>query len=313
MKYIQVDIEVNAEELEPVVGLLLVKGIEDTVVEDPADLDRLLNKEEDYEWDYISDEVLAKKDSKPKVTFYLEDGEENRSFAEEVTAAVRAAFPEAEVKTAFDDDSEWKDRWKEYFKPAKVGKRIVVKPTWEEYQAGDGELIIQIDPGMAFGTGTHETTSLCLKLMEDYLKPGDRVLDVGCGSGILSVGAALLGAGRTLAVDIDPEAVKVSLENVELNKCSSTVEVRQGDLVKGIDFKANVIVANLMADLVMMLSEHAAKHMASGGIYISSGILVEKEEQVAAAIRKCGFEIKEIREDGMWCAIAATLPQEKNE
>lgn len=313
MQYIQVDIEVKAEELEPVVGVLLINGIEDTVVEDPADLERLLNKEEDYEWDYISDDVLAKKDGKPKVTFYLEDTEGNRKSAEDIISSVKEAFPEAEIKMFADDDSLWKDKWKEYFKPAKVGKRIVVKPTWEEYQAKDGELVVEIDPGMAFGTGTHETTSLCLKLMEDYLMPGEKVLDVGCGSGILSVGAAVLGAGQTLAVDIDPEAVRVSLENVELNGCGSTVKVQQGDLVEGIDFKANVVVANLMADLVMMLSEHVTKHMLPGGIYISSGILVEKEEQVAAAIRKCGFEIKEIREDGMWCAIAATLPEVENE
>lgn len=305
MKYIQVDIEVKAEELEQVTAVLLMEGITDTVVEDPADLERLLNKEVDYEWDYIAPEVLERKDSAPKVTFYLEDTPEERQRAQKAAGAVAAAFPEAVIRVNLDDDSEWKDKWKEFFKPARVAERIVVKPTWETYDAKPDDLVIAIDPGMAFGTGTHETTSLCLKLMEKYVKPGDKVLDVGCGSGILSIGASLLEAGETLAIDIDPEAVKVSNENIVLNNCHERVIVRQGNLVEGIDFKADVVAANLMADLVMLLSEHVAKHLNDGGVYISSGILVEKQELVAETIKKCGFDILEIKEDGMWCAIAA--------
>ena len=183
----------------------------------------------------------------------------------------------------------------------------MVKPTWEEYAPEEKDLVIESDPGMAFGTGTHETTSMCIKLMEKYVKPGDMVLDVGCGSGILSVAASLLGAGNTLAVDIDPEAVKVASENVVLNGCSDRVAVMEGNLVEGIDFKAHVVAANLMADLVMMLSSHVALHLLPGGIYISSGILTEKEKIVSDAIVKCGFRIIEVIHDGMWCAIAATL------
>ena len=183
----------------------------------------------------------------------------------------------------------------------------MVKPTWEEYAPEEKDLVIEIDPGMAFGTGTHETTSMCIKLMEKYVKPGDMVLDVGCGSGILSVAASLLGAGNTLAVDIDPEAVKVASENVVLNGCSDRVAVMEGNLVEGIDFKAHVVAANLMADLVMMLSNHVASHLLPGGIYISSGILTEKEKIVSEAIVECGFRIIEVIHDGMWCAIAATL------
>ncbi|MCI7147140.1 MAG: 50S ribosomal protein L11 methyltransferase [Firmicutes bacterium] len=307
MKYLQIDIEIRKKEIEPVLGLLLVNGITDTIIEDPADLDRLLNKEVEYEWDYISPEVLARKDSCPKITFYLEDTRDNRKKAEDIAEAVVGAFPEACIKTSLDDDEEWKGKWKEFFKPARVGERIVVKPTWEEYAPEEKDLVIEIDPGMAFGTGTHETTSMCIKLMEKYVKPGDMVLDVGCGSGILSVAASLLGAGNTLAVDIDPEAVKVASENVVLNGCSDRVAVMEGNLVEGIDFKAHVVAANLMADLVMMLSNHVASHLLPGGIYISSGILTEKEKIVSEAIVKCGFRIIEVIHDGMWCAIAATL------
>ena len=249
MKYLQIDIEIRKKEIEPVLGLLLVNGITDTVIEDPADLDRLLNKEVEYEWDYISPEVLARKDSCPKITFYLEDTRDNRKKAEDIAEAVVGAFPEACIKTSLDDDEEWKGKWKEFFKPARVGERIVVKPTWEEYAPEEKDLVIEIDPGMAFGTGTHETTSMCIKLMEKYVKPGDMVLDVGCGSGILSVAASLLGAGNTLAVDIDPEAVKVASENVVLNGCSDRVAVMEGNLVEVIDLKAHLESKNHMADL----------------------------------------------------------------
>ncbi len=308
MNYIQVDIEIEAEEIEPVTGLLLTLGITDTVVEDPKDLERLLNKEVEYEWDYIAPEVLERKDKKPKITFYLEDGAENEKIAYETAGKIKAFFPLSSVNVTVQNDDQWKDKWKEFFKPTKVAENIWVKPTWETYTPKEGELVIEIDPGMAFGTGTHETTSLCIKLMEKYLKPEDKLLDVGCGSGILAIGGALLGAKEILGVDIDPEAVKVSGENIILNKCQDKVNIKQGNLVDGIDFEADVIVANLMADLVIVLSEHVAKHLKPGGIYISSGILTEKEALVSAAIESCGFEIIEIREDDMWCAIAAKLP-----
>ena len=170
-------------------------------------------------------------------------------------------------------------------------------------------MVIEIDPGMAFGTGTHETTSLCVKMLEKYQKKSDKVLDVGCGSGILSIAAALLGADDVLGVDIDPVAVEVASENIALNKAEHLARAQYGDLTKGIDYKADIVVANLMADLVMMLSEDAAKHMEKGGLFISSGILVEKKEQVASHLRGKGFEIVEIREDGGWCCIVAKVRQ----
>ena len=308
MIYLQIDIETNKEDIEPLTGFLLTRGITDTVIEDPDDLENLLNKKEEYEWDYVSPEVMDLKDKTPKVTFYLGDGEEEN--AEELVKAIKEKFPQVSVRVTAEDDSQWKDKWKEFFKPARITDCLVVKPTWETYQAALGEKVIEIDPGMAFGTGTHETTSLCLKMIEKYMNTGDKVLDVGCGSGILSIGAALLGASEVLAVDIDPEAVKVSGENVALNNCQEKVSVQYGNLVDGIDFKANIVAANLMADLVMTLSSHVARHMTADGTYISSGILIEKEEQVAKVISDCGFVIKEIMEDGMWCAIAAGFPEQ---
>ena len=201
------------------------------------------------------------------------------------------------------DDTDWKDNWKAYFKPARITERITVKPTWETYERqADNELIIEIDPGMAFGTGTHETTSCCLRLLEKYIKPGDAVLDVGAGSGILSIAAHLLGAGEVLGVDIDPEAVRVGRENVDRNGLADAIDIVQGDLTKGVDFCADLAVANLMADLVKLLSKDVSKHIKPGGIYISSGILAELADEVAAAIQARDFEILF---DGEWGAIAA--------
>ena len=165
--------------------------------------------------------------------------------------------------------------------------------------------MLQIDPGTTFGTGTHETTSLCMKLLEKYL--AERVIDVGCGSGILSVAAALLGCRYVLGTEIDPEAVAIARENVELNGVAPQVRVLEADLLAGIPYKADVIVANLMHDLVMRLAPDAFRHLDAGGIFISSGILLEKRDQVAAAVKEAGFEILEILEDGEWCAIAAKI------
>ena len=321
MKYIQADIHVNRTGIEPVVTALLEIGITDTVIEDPADIADLLEKKNDYDWDYIDESVLELETEEPKVTVFVEESDEGRTKLEEIKAAVAELKRQQEagefgegadlgkltVTTSVEDDSCWKDNWKEYFKPAKVGKTIVVKPTWEEYEAKDGEKIIEIDPGMAFGTGTHETTSLCIRLMEDYVKPDMKILDVGCGSGILSIAGALLGASEVLGVEIDPVAVEIAQENIELNHIGDVARAQYGDLTKGIDFKADVIVANLMADLVMMLSADVAKHLLPGGIYISSGILTEKEVPVADTMRSLGFKIMEVKEDGMWCAIVAKL------
>ena len=320
MKYIQADIHVNREGIEPVLTALMNVDIMDTVVEDPADIADLLDKDQDWEWDYVDDSVIEMQNAEPKVTVYMEDDEEGRRKLAALQGAVEELKKEAAagaygknvdlgpltVDVYVEDDSEWKDNWKEFFKPKKVGKRIVVKPTWYDYEKEEGDLVIEIDPGMAFGTGTHETTSLCLRLMEDYMQDGDKVLDVGCGSGILAIAGALLGSPEVLGVEIDPVAVEIAQENLKLNGVTGVARAQYGDLTKGIDFKAEIVVANLMADLVMMLSADVAKHILPGGKYISSGILVEKRDQVAAVIRDCGFDIVEIREDGMWCAIVAT-------
>ena len=322
MKYIEFKVRASRQGIEQVTAMFMSKGIDSVSITDPADMEDILNKKNEYDWDYVDDQLKEDLEREPSISAYFEDTPENREKIQELKIAVMMLkskeleglygwdvdFGRLYAEAVTVDDEDWKDKWKENFKPSKITKRIVVKPTWEEYIAGDGEIVLQIDPGMAFGTGTHETTSLCLRLMEKYLSDfpeNKKVLDIGCGSGILSIDAALLGAGEVMAVEIDKDAVSVAAENVKLNGVLNNVSVVQGDLTKGIDFKADIIVANLMADLVMVLAESAANHMEDGGIFISSGILTEKKETVSEAIRNAGFEILEIEEDGEWCAIVA--------
>ena len=303
MQYIEVKIFTSQENIDPLTCILMDMGIAGFAIEDARDFRDLMNKKNTYDWDYIDESLMELENVRTSVTFYLEESEESRRILRQLQGKYGSEMVWKAV-----DDSDWKDNWKEYFKPAKITGRIVVKPTWEEYEPQEDELVIEIDPGMAFGTGTHPTTSLCVKLLEKYIEGSkDTVLDVGCGSGILSVAAALLGARDVLAVDIDPVAAEVSRENVRLNGLSDKITVKEGDLTKGLDMQADIVVANLMADLVMMLSKDVAAHLKGKSIYISSGILIEKRKQVEAAIEKCGFKVLEVLEEGEWCAIAAQL------
>ena len=322
MKYIEFKVHASRQGIEQVTAMYLRMGIDQVSIDDPADMEDILNKKNEYGWDYVDNDLKKGLDREPTISIYFEDTEENREKIQQLKLQVMMLkskeleglfgwdvdFGRLYAEDIIVDDADWKDKWKEYFKPVRITDRLVVKPTWEEYEPNDGEKVIQIDPGMAFGTGTHETTSLCLKLMEKYLgdEPQDKdVLDVGCGSGILSIAAALLGCRSVTGVEIDEDAVRVAEENVELNGIGDRVEILQGDLTEGIESKADIIVANLMADLVMTLSKSAKEHLKDGGIFISSGILLEKKGIVSDAVKKAGFEIIEIAEDGEWCAIAA--------
>ncbi len=318
MKYIELKVHASHQGIEAVNGLFINYGIDRVAIDDPAVLDDIMNKEHEYDWDYVDDDLKNGRDREPAISAFFEDTEENRKLISELKVKLMmlkadeqysvfgrgADFGRLYAETIPVQDG-WQDAWKENFKPTQVADRIVVKPTWEEYDAKVDQLVLEIDPGMAFGTGTHETTGLCMKMLEKYLKPEMKLVDIGCGSGILAIGAALLGCGDVTGVEIDPDAVKVAQENVRLNKVEDAVRVREGDLAKGLELKADIVVANLMHNLVMELAKDVRKHLSREGIFISSGILLEKKEQVVGAIRDAKFEILEIPEEGEWCAIVA--------
>ncbi|MCR4723885.1 MAG: 50S ribosomal protein L11 methyltransferase [Clostridia bacterium] len=297
MKYKEIKIYPKNEELAGLVERLSAVGRTDLVINDPGELEGFMRARDEHVWDYVDPELIEDLQGNPYVCFYLQEGEDD--------PAAMAIAKEFDFTLTHVDDEDWLHKWEEYFMPTKISERFVVRPVWRKYEAKAGEEVITIDPGLAFGTGTHATTFLTLRLMEKYVRPGDSVLDVGSGSGILSIGAGFLGAGDVLAIDLFEEAVDSTKRNAALNGFEHLIRARQGDLTKGVAYEADVICANLMADLVKMLSPDAAKHVKQGGFYLSSGILDEKEEEVSEAIRAAGFTVLEsIHADG-WCAVAA--------
>lgn len=214
------------------------------------------------------------------------------------------------------DEDEWANEWKQYFKPVRVSERLTIKPTWEDYEPqSKDEKIIELDPGMAFGTGTHPTTTLCLRALEKQVKGGEEIIDVGTGSGILAVGAALLGAKHILAVDLDPVAVKIAEENSELNKLTDQITVKESDLLSvfrdgqkasvGVTLPVDMVVANILAEVILLLIDDVHQVLKSGGIFISSGIYKNKEEVVEQALVKSGLEIMEVLHEDDWAAFVA--------
>ncbi|MBQ0018015.1 MAG: 50S ribosomal protein L11 methyltransferase [Clostridiales bacterium] len=336
MKYIELKIHVKKDAMDIVTAALEQAGFNSLMIDDPEDVLDIMSNREKYRYDYIDAELTDAKSLQrdPLITLYFtddEDGAEELARAESIVSEY-GIHKLLSYETNISDDQDWLYKWQEYFKPTKVSERIVVKPTWEDYETKDNELVIEIDPGMAFGTGTHETTSMCIKALEQVLGEADeevklrmtegsgaeeelrtmdgsgaKVLDVGCGSGILAIAAALLGAEEALGIEIDTDAVEIAKSNVELNGQSEKIRVQYGDLTQGVDYKADIVVANLMADLVIALTPDVPSHMKEGGVYISSGILVEKEAIVSAAIEQAGFTIARVLYDGEWCAIIAKL------
>ncbi len=209
---------------------------------------------------------------------------------------------EMDIKDVADED--WSENWKKNYKPFRVGSRLVVKPTWESYEPKPGDLMIELDPGMAFGTGTHETTNMCMRMVEKHYKDGMRVMDVGTGSGILAIAAARLGAKDVLAIDIDPDAVKTALENVKLNKVEDAVRVAQGDLVKSEAMPCELAVANIVADAICMLSAPLTRHLVQDGLFICSGIIRERENDVLEAAKAAGYTLIDRMAEGEWVALA---------
>lgn len=321
MNYTEVKIYTTNEGFDPLTGLLLEAGVAGFVMEDPTELDELLDKKHPYQWDFIHDRLMDLKNVEPCVTFYVDDSAVGVQQLADIKVRL-AMLKDMELAGEFGitkflgslhvtekqvSDEEWKDNWKAYFKPSRITEQLVVKPTWEAYTRGSkDEKVIEIDPGMAFGTGTHATTRLCIQLLDKYMDHDkDVVLDVGCGSGILSIAAAALGASEVIGVDIDPEAVKVSSENVALNGYEDKIRIMYGDLMQGLDETADIILANLIADLVIRLAKEAATCLRGKKIYISSGILSVHKNHVSEELEKAGYEILETREEDEWCAIAA--------
>jgi len=315
MEYLEVKIFTTTFGIDAVTDVLADLGIDAFIVEDAHDFEEFLNEKKSFDWDYVDENLMELLEIETCIIVYLDSKPEGFATFEKIRQEMaRLKNDDAEgvlgrllVEQIAVSDDTWKENWKEFFKPLRISDRIVIKPTWEPYQKEKSDdIVINIDPGMAFGTGTHETTAMCIRLLEKHIEPDvDDVLDIGCGSGILAIAASLLGARTCIGIDIDPVAVKVSYENIVLNGLADKISVFEGDLAKDIEFKADIVVANLVAELVITLASDIAKHLKGKKAFISSGILIEKQEAVAEALRENGFEILEILNEGDWAAICA--------
>ena len=230
--------------------------------------------------------------------------EEYIAFIRERLTALSLKF---DIELKGHNEQDWENSWKQYYTPIPLGK-ITIVPAWQkdEYKLSEGEIPVYMDPGMAFGTGTHETTRLVIRLLEKYMKEGGAVLDVGTGSGILSICAAKLGAGKVFACDLDPVAVKVARENVA-DSGLTNIECEVSDLLRSVkktEGGYDVVMANIVADIIMRLNPDIKKYMASDGIYIISGIIMPRADEVKASLDKCGFDIVECITENDWCAMA---------
>ena len=311
MEWLELSVHTTNEAIEAVSNILHESGASGVVIEDPAEL----TKERD-DWfgeiieldpnDYPDEGVIIK--AYFPVTSFI--GETIENIKQQISELVKFDIDigNNHVTTTIVKEEDWDSAWKQYYHPMKVSSRFTIVPTWENYTPEkDDELIIVLDPGMAFGTGTHPTTRMSIQALEKVVKPGDLVIDVGCGSGVLSIAAALLSAKKVIAIDLDEVAVQSAKNNVELNQLSNIVEVRHGDLLDGMKEKADVLVANILADIIIRLIPHAQKTMKPNGYFIMSGIIQQKKADVVEALQREGFTIVDTLTMEDWVTIIAKL------
>ena len=309
MDWIELTVHTTTQGAEVVSDALMLSGATGTMVEDRADIPDP-DKPNGY-WEIIDPKLI---DSLPEDVQVHAWFEPDATFQERLQALRsqldmnRRLAPEVDLGTLAIDtvnvkDEDWSEVWKQFYKPFRAGKSLVVKPTWEPYTPQSGDRVIEIDPGMAFGSGTHETTGMCLELLEEAVHGGERVIDVGTGSGILAIGAALLGAKDVLAIDIDPTAVKVARENVAHNHLEQTVTTVEGNLLEKVDAQCEVCVANIIADVICMFAQPLVDHIVPGGLFICSGIIKEREQDVVNALTAADYTILETKRKGEWVAM----------
>ncbi|MBE6900763.1 MAG: 50S ribosomal protein L11 methyltransferase [Ruminococcaceae bacterium] len=270
-------------------------------VEDYSDLENVV-------WniahvDLIEQELLERDRTHSLIHVYIKQEKDALECVEFIKARLDAEGIGYETSIVGVNEEDWANNWKQYYHTQRIGKRIVVTPSWEEYTPSGDDVQMRLDPGMAFGTGTHDTTRLCLELLEEVVTPETRILDVGTGSGILSVGGVLLGAPSALGVDIDPVAVKVANENAEINEVSEKTEFVCGDLTDKVHGKFEIVTANIVADVIIRLLSTVKNYLLKGGVLIVSGIIDTRADEVENACHEAGFTTEKRLEHGGWVAI----------
>lgn len=309
MKWTEITIKTTNEAVEAITNILYEMNVGGVSIEEPNDMK--FKKENEYDWDFVEEQIFNSGYDGVIIRTYITEerdvSDEIKLIKEKVCGLKEFGIDvgEALVEEALVDEESWANEWKNYYKPTKIGENIVIKPTWEDYEKSKNDIIIDLDPGMAFGTGTHETTFMCIEQLEKYVQKDSKVFDIGCGSGILAIVASKLGAKDVLAVDLDEVAVKVSKENVELN--NADVKVLCGNLMDVVTDKADVVVANIIADIIKILAKDIKTFMKEDAVFISSGIIHKKVDEVVDALTQNGLEIIEIQTMGEWNAIVSKI------
>ena len=299
MRYIEVTVNTPEEEIDLRCQQMADMGAGGFVIENEADFQAFLENNHQY-WDYVDQELEDKFKGLSRIKCYLTDDEEGLA----VLRAIKAAY--SDVETGFVEDSDWENNWREYYKPIEVGEKLVVVPEWEEIPM-DGRLPLRLDPGLIFGTGSHATTRMCLAALERFAGPGVRVLDLGCGSGILGIGALVLGCDSCFGVDIDPKAPEVVLSNAALNGIGpDRMKVCAGDIIADASLRSylgngyQLVLANIVADVIIPLAAMVRPFLAEGGVFICSGIIEHRWVETEAVLKANGFEVLEHKSEEEW-------------
>ncbi|HPJ02733.1 MAG TPA: 50S ribosomal protein L11 methyltransferase [Candidatus Limiplasma sp.] len=309
MQWIEAVVHTTTAGSDLVSDLLVRNGALGTQVMDRKDVDEI--KRGESAWELFDEKLISEmpRDVLVKGWFSQEDQKKLDTLdaqlgtLREKSPGIDMGLLTTDVSAVADDD--WAESWKRYYKPFRVGNRLIVKPSWEPFKPAGKDLIIEIDPGMAFGTGTHETTNMCMMLLETYLEQDMRVMDVGTGSGILAIAAAKLGAAQVLGIDVDADAVKVAQENIRRNGVESIVTAVKGDMVRGEAIDCDLVVANLVTGAIAILAEPVKRYLRVGGYFVASGIIREREKDALDAITQAGFVILERLEQGDWVGLCA--------
>ena len=309
--WLEVTLPVPADRLDGVCGVLTANGMTGLVVEEEGDFLRFLEQNRQY-WDYVDEDLARRMKGASRVKFYVPDNQEGQ----EQLRRTLTGLEEYEPQIVSLREEDWATSWQKYYRPIQVGKRVYIVPDWMRGEpAPQGRTPLYLNPGLTFGTGAHPTTQLCLELLEDVLRPGDRVLDLGCGSGILAIAALDLGASRAVGVDIDPKAADVAFENAALNGIGDDrLSVYAGDVLADGKLAARlgpgqnrVVLANIVADVIIPLSAKAGEFMTGDGVFLTSGIIEGRQDEVKAALEQNGFAVTRHLERGGWHAFQAEI------
>lgn len=300
MNWIEVTVNTRSEDIDTRIEAMTVMGAEGFIIENEDDFNSFLENNHQY-WDYVDEELENSFRGVSRIKCYLSDDAEGRVILGKIKAEYRD-----DVSTASVRDSDWENNWKQYYEPIEIGEKLVVVPEWLDTPA-DGRIPLRLDPGLTFGTGSHATTRMCLAALENYACAGAKALDLGCGSGILGIGAVLLGCDYCVGCDIDPKSSDVVLSNAALNGiCGGQLKVYSGDILSNSGMRRllgdgyDIVLANIVADVIIPLSGIVKQFMKEKGVFITSGIIDGRQDEVESAIISAGFEIIRHRCEDEW-------------